>query len=120
MENNQPAPQGEDGLPPVPPYHWLPLPQPQLHQLQLPPGFPWWQPPQQFQQHQQAPKISLTPFRHADSAAWFWLAEATFNPYNVHDVHLQFNFILPRLRSRAGRAGSHAADEVAPSVHTRL
>ena len=67
-------------------------------QFQLPSGFPWWQPPQQ-QQH--APKISLTPFCPSNPAAWFRLAEATFNCLNVHDVRLRFDFVLPDLPESA-------------------
>ena len=76
-QQKQPAPLGEDGLPPGPPHHWLLLPQyVQPNQLQLPPGFLWWLPPQQLQQ---PPKNTLTPFWHTDLAAWFGLAEANFN-----------------------------------------
>ena len=159
-----PAPPGEEGLPLAPPHDWLPPPHnAQPNQFQLLPGFLWWIPTQH---HQQPPKITLTSFWHADPAAWFRLAEATFNRHNVHDVHLRFDFVLPalpenaltqlrdilratdaladpyealkaelicqfspnihehraaqqaRLRSGVGRAGSHAADEVALSVPT--
>ena len=34
-------------------------------------------------------------------AAWFRLAEATFNRLNVHDVHLRFDFVLPALPENA-------------------
>ena len=76
--------------PPLPalPNHWLPPLHAQPNQFQLPPGFPWWQPLQQFQQHQQVPKIMLMSFWPADPASWFQLVEVTLNCQNVHDVHL--------------------------------
>ena len=82
---------GEYSASPPPPCRHCPitgclLAQP--NQFQLPPGFPWWQPLQQFQQHQQVPKIMLMSFWPADPASWFQLVEVTLNCQNVHDVHL--------------------------------
>ena len=97
-QQQQPAPPGEDSLPPAPLHHWLPPPQYAQPNQQLPPGFPWWLPPQQ---HQQPSKITLTPFWHADLAAWFRLAEATFNRLNVHNVLMRFDLVLPALPENA-------------------
>ena len=118
-QQQQPAPPGEEGLPPALPHHWLLPPQyAQPNQFQLPPGFPWWIPPQH---HQQPPKITLTPFWHADLAAWIRLAEATFNSHNVHDVHLRFDVLLPALPENALtqlRDILRAADALADSYET--
>ena len=79
----------------MPPPHYV-----QPNHLQLPPGFPWWQPPQQFQQQQQAPKITLTLFWHSDPAVWF-TGGGTFIRLNVHHGHLRFDFALSALPENA-------------------